>query len=218
MNKLTEWLGKAVLFRWLIVGIIVLSAMIWGYFIITENVVRKPSLPVYGVKNNDSTDHVIAVFSLTDQNGKIITEENFSGKIYVADFFFANCEGICPVMSSQMERVAENYRANTNVMFLSHSVKPEEDSVPVLKEYAEKHQANDDQWHFVTGKRSEINTLARSSYLLVGEEDDGGIDFVHTPFFALIDTQKRIRGFYDGTDSTDVNKLIGDINILLNEE
>lgn len=212
------WVGKAVIFRWAVVAVIVFSAMIWGYFIITENQVKELSLPVYGQRNNDSTDHVVSNFSLTNQDGRIITESDFKEKIYVADFFFTTCEGICPLMSDQMERIAEEYKTNTNVLLLSHTVKPEDDSVPVLKKYAEKHNADSTQWHFVTGERMVINKLARTSYLLGGMEEDASSDFVHTQFFALIDPQKRIRGFYDGTDSTDVNKLIGDIGILIREE
>ena len=212
------WVGRAVIFRWSVVAVIVFAAMVWGYFIITENQVKELSLPVYGQRNYDSTDHVVSNFSLTNQDGKVITESDFKGKIYVADFFFTTCEGICPLMSDQMERIAEEFNTNTNVLLLSHTVKPEEDSVPVLKKYAEKHNADSSQWHFVTGERSVINKLARSSYLLGGMEDDSSSDFVHTQFFALIDPQKRIRGFYDGTDSSDVNKLIGDIGILLREE
>ena len=212
------WVGKAVIFRWSVVAVITFSAMVWGYFIITGNQVKESLLPVYGQRNNDSTDHVVSNFSLTDQDGKIITEENFNGKIYVADFFFTTCEGICPMMSDQMERIAAAFKENKLVMLLSHTVKPEEDSIPVLKEYAQKHSADSSQWYFVTGEKRVINKLARTSYLVGGAEGEEASDFVHTQFFALIDPQKRIRGFYDGTDSVEVNKLIGDIGILLREE
>ena len=212
------WVGRAVIFRWSVVAVIVFAAMVWGYFIITGNQIKESALPVYGQRNNDSTDHIISNFRLTDQDGKIITEADFKGKIYVADFFFTNCEGICPLMSDQMERIAKKFKGNTSVLLLSHTVKPEEDSIPVLKEYAKNHNSDSSQWYFVTGEKKVINKLARSSYLVGGTEGEESSDFVHTQFFALIDPIKRIRGFYDGTDSTEVNKLIGDIELLLKEE
>ena len=212
------WVGKAVIFRWAVVAVIVFAAMIWGYFIITGNQIKESALPVYGQRNGDSTDHIISTFSLKDQDGKIITQSDFNGKIYVADFFFTTCEGICPLMSDQMERIAGKFKGNTDVLLLSHTVKPEEDSIPVLKTYAKNHNADSSQWYFVTGEKSAINKLARTSYLVGGTEGNETSDFVHTQYFALIDPQKRIRGFYDGTDSIEVNKLISDIDILLKEK
>lgn len=210
--------GKPVLIRWVIVGIIVLAAMVWGYKIISGSHIKESLLPVYGQRNNDSTDHVIADFAFMDQAGKMVTQDDFKNKIYVADFFFTNCEGICPVMSNQLVRVAEKYKNTSDVLILSHTVKPEEDSIPVLKQYAEEHKADPAKWYFVTGEKSKINLLARTSYLVAGNVGEGDEDFVHTQFFALIDPQKRIRGFYDGTDSVEVNKLINDIAILLREQ
>jgi protein SCO1/2 len=218
MNKLTSWVGRAVIIRWSIVAAIVLAAMIWGYFIIIGNTVKVESLPIYGQRNDDSTDHTISNFNLTDQDGRMISQDDFKNKIYVADFFFTTCEGICPKMSDQMERIAEAYKNNSEVLILSHTVKPEEDSVPVLKEYARLHKADSLKWFFVTGSRYEINRLAHSSYYLGGEGVNDSSDFVHTQFFALVDPQKRIRGYYDGTDSAEVSKLINDIAILQNEE
>lgn len=209
---------KQLILRWGVVAIIVLSAMIWGYKIITTEKKDIPSLPVYGEKNDDSTFHTIADWKLTDQNGNTISQNDFKDKIYVADFFFTTCEGICPKMSNQLERVAQLFKSNDRIQFLSHTVKPQEDSISVLKEYALEHNADDKQWHFVTGDKKVIYELARKSYLSSVTEGNGGPDdFVHTQFFTLIDTEKRIRGFYDGTDSTDVNKMIDDIYTLMNE-
>ena len=212
------WVGKAVIFRWSVVAVIVLAAMVWGYFIITGSEIKISALPVYGIRNSDSTDHTVANFSLINQEGKIITQDDFKDKIYVADFFFTKCEGICPLMSSQMERIANKYEGVSNFRLLSHTVKPEEDSIAVLKKYAEDHHAKTSQWYFVTGSKKDINKLARVSYIVGGTVGDDSADFVHTQFLTLIDTQKRIRGFYDGTDSLEVDKLIGDIATLLREE
>jgi protein SCO1/2 len=212
--------GKPVIFRWVVTAVIVLAAMTWGYFIIKDNQNKQHkqhALPVYGEKINGN-EHRVSDFKLINQDGKTVTQDNFKDKIYVADFFFVQCEGICPLMSDQMERIADSYRNNTDVLLLSHTVKPEEDSVPVLKKYAEEHHADPGKWHFVTGERKHINRLANAVYLVGDTVENPESDFVHTQYFALVDKGKRIRGLYDGTDSTEVNQLISDIALLLNEE
>lgn len=208
------FVGKAVILRWSVVAIIVLSAMTWGYFIITDSHVRHVSLPVYGNEKPDGSEHKVRNFRLVNQDGKVITDSDYEGKVYVADFFFTTCPGICPVMTGQLKRISDAYRNNDDVKILSHTVKPEEDSISVLKEYAGENNADSSQWNFVTGDISEINDLARNYYLL-SEEAAHEDDFVHTQLFALVDTKKRVRGIYDGTDSVAVNKLIHDISILL---
>ena len=210
------FVGKAVILRWAVVGIVVLGAMTWGYTIITGTRVES-HLPVYGEHDENGSEHKIKEFRLTDQEGRTVTQDNFKDKIYVADFFFVNCEGICPIMSNQLMRVNEKFKDNPDVLILSHTVKPDEDSIPVLKRYAEDHEATSN-WYFVTGDVKQINELARSSYLVGATEGETEEDFVHTQFFTLVDPQKRIRGFYDGTDSTEVSKLIGDIEKLVAEK
>lgn len=212
------WVGKQVIWRWSIVAFIFLGGIFYGYFVIIKNRPTVLLLPVYGEKNADGTDHRIGDFSLVNQEGNTISPDDFEDKIYIADFFFTNCEGICPIMTDQMVRIANSYMANPNVLLLSHTVKPEEDSVSILKNYAEMRNADPKKWFFVTGEKEVINKLARNSYLVAELGDTTGVDFVHTQFFALIDPEKRVRGLYDGTDSTDVTKLIDDIEILLNEE
>lgn len=162
--------------------------------------------------------HRIGSFSLVNQEGKTITEKDYQGKIYVADFFFVTCPTICPKMTKQMERVYNEFKSNNDVLFLSHTVMPENDSVPVLKEYAIKHNINSNKWNLVTGDKKQIYDLARKTYFAAITEGDGGVDdFIHTENFVLIDKEKRIRGFYDGTSENDVDRLINDINTLLNE-
>jgi protein SCO1/2 len=206
------WVGKAVLFRWGVVALFTMCAMLYAYSLLREKVVPQSGLPVYG-DATDGNQHTVSDFSLVNQDGRIVTSDDYKDKIYVADFFFATCQSICPVMSDQMERVAEHFRKNPDVMFLSHSVKPDEDSVPVLKQYAIDHHA-DSRWNFVRGDVKDINRLAIQSYLMA----DSMTEFVHTQFFALVDPHKRIRGYYDGTDSSEVNKMIRDIDVLLSEE
>jgi protein SCO1/2 len=167
---------------------------------------------VRGVRNN----HRISHFKLINQLGDTITEKNFENKIYVADFFFTRCGSICPKMTKQMGRAAEALKEENDVMFLSHSVTPVMDSVPVLAEYAELYGADPEQWMLVTGDKKQIYDLARKFYFAVTTEGEGDeTDFIHTENFVLIDKEKRIRGFYDGTSEKDVDRLIGDIEILI---
>jgi protein SCO1/2 len=191
-----------------------MGAMAYAYSLITEKAAPVESLPVYGDSNDDGTQHIISDFTLINQDGKEVSIEDYKDKVFVADFFFATCQSICPVMSDQMERIAQHFKNNPSVKLLSHSVKPDEDSVPVLKQYAIDHNADASKWNFVRGDVEVINQLAISSYLMA----DTNTTFVHTQFFALIDPHRRIRGYYDGTDSTDVNKLMKDIDVLLKED
>jgi protein SCO1/2 len=164
-------------------------------------------------------DHKIAPFILTNQNGETVTEKNYENKIYVADFFFARCQTICPVMAVNMGELQAYFLEDPEVKFLSHSVTPEIDSVPVLRDYADKKGAVDGKWDLTTGDKKHIYELARKSYFAVLDEGDGGDqDFIHTEQFILIDKKKQIRGFYDGTDKKEMQRIIKDIAILKKEE
>lgn len=162
--------------------------------------------------------HKIADFSLTNQNGKTITQEDYKDKIYVADFFFTTCQTICPLMTDNMVIIQKAILHDDDVMLLSHSVTPEIDSVAQLKKYAIKKGVNDAKWNLVTGDKKQIYALARKSYLAVKEDGDGGpFDMVHTENFMLIDKKQQIRGFYDGTKLEDINLLLEDIKTLKKE-
>lgn len=216
IKKYASWLVFLTIF---IVGVLVV------YFFLTPVPVLKiykpsdlnPELVDDDLKNNKP--HRIADFKLINQLGDTITLKNLEGKIYVADFFFTTCPTICPKMSDQMYRVYQKYKDNPDVLILSHTVMPEVDSVPVLKAYAEKYGADANKWIFLTGPKEEIYQLARKSYFAVITEGDGGVsDFIHTENFILVDKQKRIRGFYDGTSKEDVDRLIKEISYLLKEK
>lgn len=164
-------------------------------------------------------NHKVADFSLINQNGDTITQNTYNNKIYVTDFFFTRCMTICPVMTNNIGKLQEVFKNDDDIMFLSLSVTPDIDSVSVLKEYALKKGVIDAKWNITTGDKKHIYQLARKSYFAVLEEGDGGLqDFIHTENFILIDKQKQIRGFYDGTSNEDIERLINDINILKNEE
>jgi len=162
--------------------------------------------------------HKIKDFKLFNQNGQQITNENYRDKIYVADFFFTTCQAICPIMKENMIILQDQYKNDDQVYLLSHTVTPEIDTKEVLKEYAIEKGIIDSKWNLVTGDKEQIYDLARKSYL-VAEDVEGSrfFEMIHTENFVLVDPNRRIRGFYDGTDLESIDQLIGDIKILKKE-
>ena len=160
--------------------------------------------------------HKISDFELTNQNGQIITQEFYKNKIYVADFFFTTCQDICPIMTKNMFRLQEELKDDNDILFLSHTVIPEVDTVQQLKKYAVENNVDDFKWNLVTGEKKQIYDLARKSYLAVEDAEYGKFDMIHTENFILIDKQRQIRGFYDGTNDDEIEQLISDIKILKN--
>ena len=153
--------------------------------------------------------HKIADFSLLNQNGEIITQDDYKDKIYVADFFFTTCQTICPIMTDHMANIQKEILNDDDIMLLSHTVTPEIDSVAQLKKYALKKGVNDAKWNLVTGDKKQIYELARKSYLAVKTVGNGDeYDMIHTENFMLIDKKKQIRGFYDGTDPEAIKQLL----------
>ena len=160
-------------------------------------------------------DHTIADFKLSNQNGEIITNNTYANKIYVADFFFTRCQSICIAMAYNMSELQDFYKNDKDIMFLSHSVTPVMDSVAVLKEYAERKGVIDEKWNVTTGSKKDIYELARKSYFAVLDEGNGDEDdFIHTEQFVLVDKERRIRGYYDGTEKEEMLKLKEDIALL----
>jgi protein SCO1/2 len=162
--------------------------------------------------------HQIAPFKLTNQNGEIITQKEYDDKIYIADFFFTTCPTICPKMTQNMANIQAQILDDPQVKLLSFSVTPKIDSVAQLKRYAIEKGVIDRKWNLLTGDKKEIYALARKSFLAVKEDGDGGaFDMIHTENFILVDPEKRIRGFYDGTDPAAMDELMEDIVILKQE-
>ena len=162
--------------------------------------------------------HTIADFSLLNQNGKTVTQDDYADKIYVADFFFTTCQTICPIMTDHMVKIQEELKDDDEILLLSHTVTPEIDSVPQLKKYAVEKGVNDAKWNLVTGDKKEIYDLARKSYLAAKDVPYEEYDLIHTENFVLVDKKKRIRGFYDGTDSQAIETLLHDIEVLKKED
>ncbi|WP_396590991.1 SCO family protein [Allomuricauda sp. R78024] len=159
--------------------------------------------------------HTIADFELINQNGQKITQKDYTNKIYVADFFFTTCPTICPIMTKNMAEIQGSILDDQDVLLLSHSVTPVIDSVPQLKKYALEKGVMDSKWNLVTGDKKQIYELARKSYLAVKNDGDGGpYDMIHTENFILVDKERRIRGFYDGTNKEEIQKLLEDLEIL----
>lgn len=209
--------------------VIAIAGMTIAYFMIERHNETQNRLPILNPsdlnpdlvdesKRGVTTDHTIGDFKFVDQNGNEVGPSNFKDKIYVTDFFFTTCPSICPKMTRQMERIQETFKDKPDFRILSHTVQPEVDSVPVLAKYAEEHGAIPGFWCLVTGNKKDIYEMARQHYFAATSEGDGGPnDFVHTENFVLIDKEKRIRGFYDGTSTEDVDRLIDDVHTLYKE-
>ncbi len=164
--------------------------------------------------------HTIADFKFRDQEGNEVSNQTFEGKIYVTNFFFTTCPSICPKMRKNMQTVLDEFKEDDRVLFLSHTVTPYIDSVPVLKKFAGIHGIDANKWHLVTGSQAAIYDIARTSYFT--EEEMGfkydSTDFLHTERFVLVDKDKHLRGMYNGTIALEMQRLIDDIQLLLKEE
>jgi protein SCO1/2 len=167
--------------------------------------------------------HKVQDFTFLNQLGQTISQRDVAGKVYVVDYFFTTCPSICPVMTDQMSRIQEAYFNEPDFLILSHTVWPEVDTVEQLLSYAKEKGINAKKWHLLTGNKRELYKLARQSYFVLKPAEaenlgDGDSDFIHTNNFVLVDRERRIRGYYDGTNAKEVDKLIGDIKILLKEK
>lgn len=189
----------------------------------------EPKLPVYqpDMVTADLVDstvqhvrkfHKVKDFQLINQNGDTITQKEFDNHIYVTDFFFTTCQTICPVMTDNMKVLQDEFLEDDEIKLLSHSVTPTIDTVEKLRAHADLMGLIDGKWHMVTGDKKHIYNLARKEYLASKTSGDGGpYDLVHTENFVLVDKEKRIRGFYDGTNDDEIQQLIKDISILKRE-
>lgn len=167
----------------------------------------------------EKTLHTIPDFAFVNQDGDTITQAEYEGKVYVADFFFTSCPGICPKLTNNLKMAADTFKGVEDVMFISYTVAPWTDSVPRLKTYAENNEIDANQWNLLTGEKYELYSLARKSYF--AEEEPGfnkdSSEFLHTEHFVLIDKNKHIRGLYNGTLELETQRMIDDIRLLLKE-
>lgn len=214
-----------------ILGIVVIGIGVAYYF--TTSKANEKSLPIIQPRDVKSEmvnpdllevgiGHRIGKFAFLNQNGDTVSREDIKGKVFVAEYFFTTCGTICPKMTAQMTRVQKRFKGNDAFKILSFTVYPEIDTVEVMKAYAEKHNAINGQWHFLTGEKDDLYYLARNSFFVLKPAEaanlgDAGSDFIHTNNFVLVDQELRIRGYYDGTNITEVNELMEDAEILLND-
>ena len=193
--------------------------VMWWLSACTKN---ESNLPIFGhttIIDNDTIYSAIQSFSFVSQDSLIITEKTFENKIYIADFIFLSCPTICPKMTAGLKEIYETYKTNPNIYFLSHTIDPENDTIPRLKKYTEKLGIDGSKWFFVTGNKDSIYSIANESYFAAAFADKsapGG--YIHSGSFLLIDVNKHIRGVYDGTNPAESEKLINDIAILLKEQ
>lgn len=203
---------------------LLLLILFLGYSIL----IPTKTLPIYNPSNinpelvdkslrETSKNHTISNFNLINQNGRVITQEDYNDKIYITDFFFTRCQTICPIMTSNMEILQATFLKDKDVMLLSISVTPEIDTIKALREYATKKSVLDEKWNVTTGDKKQIYALARKSFFAVTDDGDGGLqDFIHTTNFILVDKKKQIRGVYDGTNDEEIDRIIKDIKLLKN--
>ena len=183
--------------------------------VLGEKVVQRKT--VNGQVVNDTVTAIIPAFSFIDQDGKTVDTNTVKGKIYVVDFFFTHCPSICPKMKAEMHKIYEKYK-DKDVLILSHSIDPVRDSVAVLKRYADKLNLESNNWRFLTGDRDSIYAIADHYLEYTKEDKDAPGGFIHDGNFILIDKHRRIRGYYDGTKDDGAQKLMDDIDNLLNEK
>lgn len=211
MNKVTK------------IGLLVLLLVVPIFLVI---ILEKGSSSHFEVKNfpgdkaylEDENGEIkyIADFKFKDQKGNLFNSDSLKGKVFIADFIFTRCTGICPKMTNQLTRVQEQFANEPDVKLITYTVDPEFDTVSVMNDYAEEHKATYGKWYMLTGTTADIYDLANNSYMVAAAEE-GEEQFVHTPKFTLVDRKGRIRGYYDGTKPEDVDKLMVETKIVLQE-
>lgn len=215
--------------RFRFVGIILAVISIVVITIMIQIMTPKRVLPIYQPSHVDTQlvdttmqhirkYHKIGDFKLKNQNDQFVTQADYEDKIYVADFFFTSCQTICIPMKLNMLKLQEALKDNPKVMLLSHTVTPEFDNVKQLRKFADERGILDEKWNLLTGEKKDIYDLARKSYLVAKDDEFSEYDLIHTENFVLIDSKKRIRGYYDGTDEKAIKTLLEDIKLLVEEE
>lgn len=184
---------------------------------------QEAKLPILGEKVIDEAtgelkDYQTPLFSLTNQSDQIISSQDLSGKIQVVDFFFTSCPSICPAMTKHLKLVQEAFEGEERVHIISYSIDPQKDTPQKLNRYAQTYQINPQQWTLLTGEQDEILELSKDYKVRAFEEEFAGErNLIHDGTFVLVDTQRRIRGYYNGLEKEDTERLIKDIRKLLKE-
>ena len=194
--------------------IIFFSVLVIAFYAVLINVIpgfKKSKLPPISY---------VQPFSFTNQNGKIVTQRDVAGKVFVANYFFTTCKSICPKMNNEVRKVYEHFKNDNDFLILSHTSDPATDSAAKLKRYADSMQVMTPNWIFLTGRKDSLYRQARLSYRIddpsnsVQSIDD---DFLHTQFLALVNKKGEVVKIYDGLRPTEINELIKDVERLLKE-
>jgi len=188
----------------------VLLAIFYGVLVYTTDF-EKVKLPVL---------NTVQPFSFQRQDGKMVSQSDVKNRVYVAEYFFTTCKGICPKMNKNMKFIYDTFKTDSNFLVISHTVNPDTDSLPIMKHYADSLGASPENWWFVTGSKETLYRAARESYLLDDPKNNTksiNDQFLHTQFFTLVDRQGRVRGVYDGIKKEEVDQLIHDIKELIKE-
>lgn len=214
--KQTSTLGKL----FVLVAILVVPSL--AYLLMTTGKNNFKKLPYLWPQSldakGDTIYQTIPPFSFTNQEGNTITEKDLEGKIYVAAFFFASCQGTCPKITTQLARVQERFKAVRDLRILSFTVDPDRDSVKALEEYGMKFMVKPGKWHLLTGEKNKLYELATKGFFAnAGEGMEGTEEFIHTENVMLIDKERKVRGMYTGTDPKEIERLMDEITVLLTE-
>lgn len=199
-------------------GVIIILA-IWISACNLNSDVNQP-LPILGFKeyvNGDTLFHKISDFEFIDQDSNIVTNETFKNKIYVTDMFFTTCPSICPIVKRNMLTLYEEFENEDRLKFLSHTIDVKYDKIPVLKAYADNIQISSDRWHLVTGDEEKIFAMADEYFIVAKKDSDAPGGFDHSGKLILVDSNRHVRGFCEGTEAESVAKFMNDIRKLLNE-
>jgi len=198
---------------WLYTGFFIALAL--GFYFVLAQVI--PGFTKKGV----APVSFVRPFAFTTQDGQPFTEKDVAGKVYVAEYFFTTCKGICPKMNNNMRLVYDKLKEEKDFLILSHTCDPETDSVPQMKKYADSMAVDTKKWVFLTGRKDSLYNTARISYTiddpannLKNIEDD----FLHTQFWALVDRNGDVKKIYDGLKQSEVRELIKDAEKLLKEK
>ena len=194
--------------------IVFFLVLVVGFYVTMSQLV-----PGFGKSKLEPIGRVLP-FAFTNQDGKIVTENDVAGKVFVAEYFFTTCKNICPVMNSNMKMVYDQFKNEKDFLILSHTSFPEIDSASVLKKYADSLQVNTQKWIFLTGRKDSLYKQARYSYKIDDQNNnltDITQDFIHSQFFSLVDKEGVVRRIYDGLKPTEVEKMMNEIDLLLKE-
>ena len=177
-------------------------------------------LPILGQRDivgGDTVFHKISDFSFVNQDSQVVNNQTFADKIYITDFFFTSCPTICPKVKQQMLRIHEKFKDNPKVKLISHTIDVRHDTVPTLKAYADKLGLQSDRWHFVTGDEAELYSMAEEYFIVAQKDPDAPGGFDHSGRLILVDTDRHVRSFCNGTDPASVDGFMNEIELLLNE-